>query len=105
MNRTLRVRVAAGAAALAVTALSAALWSTSRAAGQPAASQTAVRQEPLYFVQDNNGEVWVYQGGQPVERTGIPTRLLPRSDREALAQGISVAGRAALEQLLADLGS
>ena len=56
-------------------------------------------------MQDNNGEVWVYQGGQPVERTGIPTRLLPRSDREALAQGISVAGRAALEQLLADLGS
>jgi len=60
-----------------------------------------------YFLRDSEGYIGVYykDRGHPVFITNIPLASLRGQDREDVEQGIAVATRKELIQLLEDLGS
>ena len=104
-----RIWLSALAALLAVSAAAAA-FSVRRDAAPAAAVAVPVQTgseetEEVYLVREYNGELCVFLDGALLERTGIPVATLPRSDREQAMVGIYVTGKAALSELLGDLGS
>lgn len=58
-----------------------------------------------YLIRTVDGKVCIFQGEELILETGVSAALLPRQDREALAQGIEVESREELTALLEDLGS
>ena len=70
----------------------------------PKAVTAAVSDVP-YVAQAENGRLTVSRGGQTILRTDIDVRTLPKADREALSQGISLPDAEALARLLEDYGS
>lgn len=104
-----RIWISGAAVLLALASASAALVVTRPPA--PAVRAVAVEtsapapEEAVYLIRAYSGELCVFQDGRLLERTGIPVSTLPRSDRELAEVGITVTGRAALSELLGDLGS
>lgn len=95
-----------------LSCLAAALPAASRNAAFPAnaiqpVQESAVteREETGYLIRAVGNEVCVFRGDTLILRTGVIASLLPRQDREALEQGITVESRAELTALLEDLGS
>ncbi|MCI8538512.1 MAG: hypothetical protein HFF18_07590 [Oscillospiraceae bacterium] len=111
-----RLWIAGTAAVLALCSVTAAVAAARMPAPAPAPAvsaahtaqppeETAAPEEETYLVRDYSGELCVFQGGELIERTGIPVATLPQSDRTMAEVGITVTGKAALAELLADLGS
>lgn len=58
-----------------------------------------------YLIQAVDDEVCILQGERILLHTGVSASLLPKQDREALAQGIEVESQADLTALLEDITS
>ena len=72
---------------------------------EPIQAAAAIQETSGYLIRTVDDEVCVFQGDALIRRTGVTASLLPRQDREALEQGITVESRAELTALLEDLGS
>ena len=85
----------------------AALLTGSRAPAEQALASARVdeQEESAYLLCLSDGQVCVRLPDGASVPTGVSAALLPRSDREALEQGIPVHSREALTALLEDLGA
>lgn len=113
-NRTSLLTAAVGLALLftllscLAAALPRELQTTSAAvsAVQPVQEAAVGASKPLrYLLRTVADEVCLFQGDTLILHTGVTASLLPRQDREALAQGITAESQAELTALLEDLCS
>lgn len=58
-----------------------------------------------YLIKTVDGEVCILRGEKILLHTGVSASLLPKQDREALAQGIEVESQTDLTALLEDITS
>ena len=99
-----RILLAAAAAACAFGIVFSVLCMAAPLLRAPDASAA----QEVYYLRDSGGRVAVYAsaaGGQPLAVYDIYVNLLPQSDALRLKAGIPVAGEAALERMLEDLGA
>lgn len=64
-------------------------------------------EEPFYILKDYNGKIAVYSSTSdtPIEITNASITKLPKSDQQALKEGIKVSTRKDLDRLLEDFCS